>query len=308
LARSRYCKKLILTIHGFNGTYDRGLAAEIDWYVQKLAIDLVVPGGDPPSTRALGVLKPLLHAACFPVPAPEQFDRLNNKWEYAKLCAELGIASPPTQWFPDVAALSKALGGGGVALPAMVKPVNLSGSGVVRLDAGNMALKIAEIRSSPLILQQFIEGEDLGASIFCRDGEILVFVGFQRDSDVLRIYEDDQIRSQISRIVKHLALDGVFNFDMRRTPDGRIYYLECNPRLFYNMSWLMLAGVNFVGLGLNKWQGAPVSVPAGTEIKLPRGIFHALLKPWTLTRRDLSTIEYLLSDPIAIIADQLSSH
>jgi predicted ATP-grasp superfamily ATP-dependent carboligase len=308
LARSRYCKKLILTIHGFNGTYDRGLAAEIDWHVQKLGVDLVVPGGDPPSTRALGVLKPMLQAPCFPVPTPAQFDRLNNKWEFAKLCAELGIASPATQWFPDVAALSTELAGGGVPLPAMVKPVNLSGSGVVQLDAGNMALKIAEVRSSPLILQEFIEGQDLGASIFCRNGEILVFVGFRRDSDVLRTYEDEQIRGQIGKIVKHLVLDGVLNFDMRRTPDGHIYYLECNPRLFYNMSWLMLAGINFVGLGINGGDGASAPVPGGTEIKLPRGIARALLKPWTLTRRDFATIEYLLADPIAILADQLSSH
>jgi predicted ATP-grasp superfamily ATP-dependent carboligase len=305
LALSRQCKKVVRTIHGISGTCNEGLAAEIDWYAREAGIDRVLPGGDAASTRALAALKHLLEVPCFPVPGIEQFDLLNNKWEFTKLCGELGLACPSTRLFINAAALGREVEVGSIAFPIMVKALSLAGGiGTFKFDADDASSRVRQIRFCPVLVQEFIAGRDIGASIFCRGGEVLVFAGFYRDSSVLRTYEDVQIQADLAKIARHLALDGVFNFDMRRAEDGRVYYLECNPRFFFNMPWLMVAGINFVGLGLADGDDVPAVLPGGIELKFPRGIVRSLPRPWALTGCDLRMIEYMLADPAALLIDR----
>jgi predicted ATP-grasp superfamily ATP-dependent carboligase len=301
---SRFCNGVVLSIHGFSGQRDEGLAAEINWYAREVGIDMVLPGGDAASTRALIATKDLIEVPCFPLPGLQEFDLLNNKWEFGKLCAELGITCPATRLLPDAPAVAREAEAGRIAFPVMVKAPSLAGgTGTMKIEAKDAARAIRSIRFGPVLVQEFIEAEDIGASVFCRGGTIEAFVGFARDNYQLRTWEDPRIRNDIAKIVSHLHLDGVYNFDMRRTRDNKIYFLECNPRFFYNMTWLMLVGVNFARLGF-PGDGGATSLPSGEKLKLPRGLFRALLKPWTLTRRDWATTRYLLADPAALLIDR----
>jgi hypothetical protein len=86
--------------------------------------------------------------------------------------------------------------------------------------------------------------------------------------------------------------------------DGQVYYLECNPRFFYKIDLSMLAGINFVELGLRERAGPELlRVPHGTTVRRP----HAVLRSprcWArLTRRDWAAASYAVADPVPYLFD-----
>ncbi len=103
-----------------------------------------------------------------------------------------------------------------------------------------------------------------------------------------------------------MGVDGVFNFDMRLAPDGSIYYLECNPRFFFKINLSMLAGVNFVAMGMAAAGLATAAPEAVERVRLPKALAAAALTaPWTITARDLKMLWYLGRDPISSLRETL---
>src|SRR5208337_3296535 len=80
--------------------------------------------GDIPATRSLIAIRDRVQAACFPMPDLESFDRLNDKWQFYRLCLSLGIRTPNTRLFADVAALQASLEGSKPSRAQIVKPLN----------------------------------------------------------------------------------------------------------------------------------------------------------------------------------------
>jgi hypothetical protein len=83
---SRYCRRFFLSDCIIHGDRDESLALEINHLVRELGITMVLPG-DAPSTRALIASRDLIDVPCLPLPTLDQFDALNDKWEFAQLCA-----------------------------------------------------------------------------------------------------------------------------------------------------------------------------------------------------------------------------
>jgi len=104
--------------------------------------------------------------------------------------------------------------------------------------------------------------------------------------------------------VARIGADGVYNFDMIAADDGSIYFLECNPRFFYSIDLAMLAGINFVALGLDD-NAAPVPhrVPHGTAVRRPEAVLTSPRCWPRLTRRDWAAARYAYSDPIPYLLD-----
>ena len=306
LARSRFCKELFVSDYIINGAYDEALALEINWYTRKFGIDLVLPG-DAPTTRALIAVRDLIEAPCFPMPTLDQFDLLNNKWEFTKLCGNIGVTCANTRLFPDVGALVSEIEACGLVFPSIAKALSLNnGRACVKLDAADAREQVQQIRYRPVLVQDFIEGEDIGASVYCVGGEIKAFVAHILKDKIYRTFDDQRINVDIERIMACVRADGVYNFDMRLTPEGTIYYLECNPRFFYKIDLSMLAGINFASFGL--WRstaGLPKSVPCGNSVKLPQALVRSLVRPWRLTRKDFAMVKYILADPVALLMERL---
>jgi len=86
--------------------------------------------------------------------------------------------------------------------------------------------------------------------------------------------------------------------------DGNIYYLECNPRFFYSIDLAMLAGINFVALGLgDNADAVPHRVPHGTAVRRPEAVLTSPRCWPRLTRRDWAAARYAYSDPIPYLLD-----
>jgi hypothetical protein len=306
LAHSRFCKKFVPTDVAITGERQDALADEINRWTRWFGIDMVLPG-DVQATRTLIATRDLIEAPLFPMPTLEQFDRLNNKWSFTELCGELGILTPKSRYIADAAQLRAEIAAGLVPLPAIAKPINHDGGlGVIRLDPDNAMGQTLKIDYGPIIVQEFIAGRDIGASVYCERGEIKAFIAHELAHATYRSLDDPAIAAALSRIVARAGVDGVFNFDMRLAPDGTIYYLECNPRFFFKINLSMIAGVNFVRMGLTALGRGPAAPEPGATVRMPKALAEAaLIAPWKITARDLKMLWYLWSDPVPSLREAL---
>jgi len=306
LGRSRHCAGLIASNHIVNGSRDPELALEINSLAQTLGAGMVIPG-DAAATRALIANRDLLDVACFPLPSLEQFDRLNDKWAFAQLCREVGVRTPRARLFADAEALAAELGSSNGNYPSVAKALSLSGSqGMVAFDAAPTRAQLANVNYRPVLLQDFVAGDDICASVFCRGGRIVGFIVYRFAKGTYTAFRDAGIYADVDRIVGPLGVDGVYNFDMRQTPAGEVYYLECNPRFFFKIDLAMIAGVNFVALALDeRRRSAPTTVRETVEFTYPLALLRSPRRWPRLSRRDARLALHVYSDPVAHLLDRL---
>jgi ATP-grasp in the biosynthetic pathway with Ter operon len=299
LKKSRACASFTLSSAPVTGTRDLALADAINREVQRRGIDMVLPG-DAQATRALIANRDLIEGPCFPLPDLAQFDFLNNKWRFTAAARELGLLTPKSWLAESAADLREMVESGMVPLPAIAKPVNHDGGlGVMKIEAAGALAQIARIDYAPIIVQEFISGRDIGASIYCKRGEVRSFIAHELRRATYRTLDDPRIEAAVARIAARFSLDGVYNFDMRLTSGGRIYWLECNPRFFFKIFQSMIAGVNFVAAAFGTGE---VARPApGASVRMPKALAAALPTPWRVTQRDVAMLRYYLDDPVSTL-------
>lgn len=305
LRLSRSCTRFLACRRPIAGERDGALAHEINRAIAAFGIAMVIPG-DAQAARSLLASRDLLDAPCFPSPDLKQFDYLNNKWHFTTLCRSLGVCCPKSWLVRDASELKAKLADGEIPLPAMAKPLNYDGGlGVIKLEPQALGEKLAAIDYAPLIVQEFIAGDDIGASIYCVAGEIRAFVAHRLTPAVYHAFDDPGIFAVLQRLMRRVRADGVLNFDMRVTPGGRIYYLECNPRFFFKMNLSMLAGINFVALALPGSMRSGL-VRAQGDVRMPRALAAAALRtPRRLTRRDFAMLWHVWGDPLFRLREKL---
>ena len=289
-----------------DGIFNPALADEINWQAEQFGADMVLPG-DAPSTRSLIAVQDRVRSPCFPMPDLECFDLLNNKWRFQALCDELGIEHAGGGLYANVEALGSAVQAGEVRFAAIAKPLSMdSGIGCVVLKARSAERDLRRIFYAPILVQDFIPGSDIGASTYCHDGEITAFVAHRYHHQTYTTFNDQRVYESIEKVSRRLGLTGVFNFDIRLTPEGRIYFLECNPRFFFKIAMSMLAGINFVALGLPGAAVPSAPVRCGeTVVQLPKAILAALPTPWRLRGRSWSALKFALADPVPYLREEL---
>jgi hypothetical protein len=282
------------------------LIQEVNATIAQLDVDLVV-SGEHFMMRTLIVMSPALNAPCFPMVTIEQFDLLNNKWRFTQLCKSLGIRCPGSQLFANISSLSCAVKSGEISIPFVAKPLDFDGSrGVLSVFRANDLRKLDSIQYSPIIVQEFVSGVDIAASVYCDHGEIKAFTVHRLKRGTYFTFESDEIRAGIEKIVDATKAHGVMNFDMRVGSGGAVYWLECNPRFFFWTHMALLAGVPFVEFGLPDW---PVSgsstLPTGTNVRSFKAAAAELARPWRLTKRDFGYLRFVLADPIPWVRETL---
>jgi predicted ATP-grasp superfamily ATP-dependent carboligase len=300
------CKQFLLSHVPIDGSASQDVLDEINRTIQRFKIDVVI-AGDAPGTRTVCGLKDKLGAPCFPYPSLEQFDFLNNKWYFTQMCAELGVATPPSRLFTSKNELLRALDAGELTFPCMSKALSMEGNhGIHKLYAQSARVTIETIDYFPVLVQDFIPGEDIGTSVYCENGVVKSYILHILKRATYTTFHDDSVRDAVTKIMKKMGCSGVYNFDMRMTDDGKIYYLECNPRLFFKSNLSMLAGINFVQAGLPGCGKPPAELPNGTAARRPKALALTLLTaPWKVTRRDFATLWYMLSDPLPYFREML---
>jgi biotin carboxylase len=306
LAFSRYCKHFYAATWPFGSNHDANLADEINALIEQLHIDIVLPG-DATTTRSLISMRDNIVGRCFPMPTLETFDLLNDKWRFAQLCASLGIQCPATRLLADASALLREIELGSIVFPAIAKPISMSGGWGCTPLARDTAYECAStISYRPIVVQDFIPGVDVDTSVYCDSGIIMVSMKHTYANGRYTTFSHGLIRDCVLRIVERLKLNGVFNFDLRVTPDGRVYFIECNPRFFFTMHMSMLAGANFVTAGLGgTLSGAPLVQAQPRTIHSPSAAFAGLRSPGAALQKSWPALKFWLRDPLPILLERM---
>lgn len=303
LAHSRFCQRFEETSAPIDGQGGEDLLEAINRSANALGVECVLPG-DAPSTRSLIALRDRIAAPVFAGPDLASFDLLNDKARFQALCASAGVRTPETRIFANRAELEAALVSEELPEKAIAKPLSLDNSeGCVVLDRASWRARMDAIDYAPVVVQRFIEGEDIGASVFCRGGAVTAFVAHRYRRAVYRTFAAPRVREDIERLLGPLGVDGVFNFDMRLDREGGVHYLECNPRLFFKVAMSMLAGVNFVALGFGAPRDGPIELPART-VRFPRALALALVAPWRIERESLGALAFAFADPVPWLREE----
>lgn len=309
LRRSRYCEGFEQTSLPVDGTRNEDLAVAIDEVSKKFGIAVVV-AGDAAATRSLIAAKAMLRVPVFPMPELTDFDLLNNKWAFTQMCQNKHVRAPQSWLFATKDELSTFLRGRNDASSYIAKPLSMDSSkGVVRISGAAVDAALLQISYAPILLQEFIDGTDIGTSVFCKAGNIEAFIAHHyHRGRYTPIADADNIRSDVAALLGPLKTSGIFNFDMRRTADGGIFYLECNPRIFWKISMSALSGVNFIAQGLAAMGlvPAPVQSSALSVALFPKALLlQAATAPWKLTGSSLRTMRFLYADPLPYFSEML---
>lgn len=215
-------------------------------------IDHILPS-DVETTRFVAEYRDRFTARSYPVPDTATFDLLNNKHAFTELCQRLGVPTPQTRLVSGRQELQALLADGTLTPPILVKPLDMwGGYGVQVLRADDAQQAVADIDYEPILVQQYIDGTDICAFYVCRHGQVQAEAIYRPGA--VEYLRHDRIRNECLKIIRHLRYDGVIGFDIR--DDGKaLFFLECNPRFWYNMDRVMLAGMNFVEIGFRQHRG-----------------------------------------------------
>jgi hypothetical protein len=303
LALSRYCAAYHPFFFGHEAYLGidepvdaRKIAAHIDDVAFRHGLALVL-AGDALTTRLLCEMQPYLQTKSFPVPDLATFDSLATKDAFMKLCHSRSILHPRGHVFPRIDALAAAIAAGKVAFPSIVKPLNRAGSiGVVRIDRHNAGEILSKIDYAPVLVQDFVEGEDRCITVMAIGGAIVKEVVYWHPEGVFTFGRQTELSRIVGDIAGELNLTGVFNFDARIALDGRVWMIECNPRFFFNMDVAAIAGINFAALDdVSPGQCAMLS---NRQLRVPQSTFKELLRlRWPATN-DWKMLRHWMADPL----------
>jgi len=305
LRLSRYCQGFIETAHGVSGNLNVSLAADINAASERHGITMVLAAGHL-AMRSLVLLRTRLKVPCFPMPAAQHFGLLNDKWSFYRHCLAQGVSCPESWLYSDVSELRTALEDRSLPLPLIVKPLDRDGGhGVCVLRQADWRDILARIDYAPLIAQQWIEGEDIGAAAYCRAGRIESFLLHRYHGGAYEARADSPTRQAVERILMPLGTDGVFNFDMRRDRAGKVHFLECNPRFFFKIGLAAEAGFNFVQFGLDPAATMPPTPERTVTVRRPAAALLHALTTAQLSWNDLAFAGRLWADPLPYIRETL---
>jgi hypothetical protein len=292
LAASRYCAAL--RDFPLDPAPDPEIAAaRLDAYAQTHRIDMILPA-DAVATRFLATIRTRLTTPTFPIPDLATFDTLATKDRFAQFCRANGVRHPQTRLIVNRQALQAALANDCIRLPAILKPVDRwGGVGVMKIDAGNAREVASKIDYAPILVQDYIDGEDRSISIFATAGRVTKQVTYCYPGNAFTFTDEPELARLVAGIARDLNLDGVFNFDARIAAGGTVWLLECNPRFFFTMDAAMVAGANFAKI---EDTDAIIGV-AGGKLRQPEALLKHLARGRAPNVRDLRMLAHWLKDP-----------
>jgi predicted ATP-grasp superfamily ATP-dependent carboligase len=215
----------------------------------------VVLASDVEGLLILSVLQSRLEGLRFPQSEYDTLMLLNDKWAFRNLCEKLGLPTPKTLYFPRKASIDPDYIDREIGFPVVLKPTSKFSSVGLRTvsskDSMHRIVKDVNYGFDNLIVQKFIAGQDIGLSLFARDGMIIKATTFDcGDNDATEFRPMPEFLAMASQIVAATDYTGVANFDARLDHAGEVKLLECNPRFFMRLSAVRICGLDLLRLGL----------------------------------------------------------
>lgn len=309
---ARGSKVLYHTAGDLSASDEAPVIARINAAHQSKGITSVI-AADMVASLFLARIQDRLTAPLFPMASAETLQRLDDKWEFAKICLPLGVDIPKTVYFPNNAALDPMRC---PPFPVLVKPAVGYGQRniVVLPDAAAAAtFRSQHSHDHGMVVQEFIKGEDWSLSVFAMNGVVRNWTAWECPSQLSADYgvsrfmvtqfrHHDRLLDMVKTVVAALQFSGIANFDARLSVDGRMVLLECNPRFFNRMLAARIGGnLNFVAAGLPGYPQRP-ALCDGTYYPWQYAFTKTGLRllvsgvwPWRFLVRDLYE---MLRDPI----------
>ncbi len=190
-----------------------------------------VMASDVESLTFLARIRDRLLPPVFPTADPETLVKLDNKWEFYKLCQAIGVPVPKTLFFPKRASIDPDIVDRELGFPVVVKPAALYGQRGIKIIADKAALQ-ADLSSDNLydhkglVIQEYVEGQDWALSVFARHGVVEHWTAWLCPGQLDRNYGGGRFMAtefhgredllQMGRnIVAATGFSGVANFDAR---------------------------------------------------------------------------------------------
>lgn len=170
----------------------------------------------------------------------ESLRPLHDKWMFGKLASEAGATVPRTIWAETEEQMREALKN--ASGPLVLKPVYSRFASRVRIEqdpasAAKGALP-AISRQQPWLVQEFIRGRQLCSYAVAHQGQLALYADYEtihtagKGASIFFSYANHhRVREFVSRFVKLRGISGQVAFDFIEDEGGRLYVLECNPRL-----------------------------------------------------------------------------
>jgi predicted ATP-grasp superfamily ATP-dependent carboligase len=254
------------------------------------------------------------------LPSWDAFNRANHKESLAKHLDEHNIPGPRSMLLTSTDAL--VFDTLTINFPLLAKPPENTGGGDgIRKFDTKQELKNyfkGAVLGQPLLLQEFIEGYDLGCNVLCKEGEILAFT-IQKGNMWnqkpfspqigLRFIEDHEAYQTVERLMKSLCWTGVANVDMRYDSKNKEFkIIEINPRFWGTLDASLIAGVNFPHLLCRSALGEEYGVPAYEQVAYLnlKGLIQCLLKnrsyiPNVAFIWNNTPLKYAVKDPVPMV-------
>jgi predicted ATP-grasp superfamily ATP-dependent carboligase len=211
-----------------------------------------VMAADYPSTMLLAQCGARIRsAALVDVPDEDTIRLLHNKWTFSQLLTRLEIPQPQTEMARDGNDLVQT----NLSFPIITKPVDRWASVGFEVHADRDVL-VQKVRQGqlgadfPLLVQEFIPGQDMGFAFIARGGRIQSYTAFEHPKPrVRRHFHSSRLLDHVSKIVSVTGYSGVGEVDARYDPVRDEYrLLEVNPRFWASVLYSARAGMNFPDL------------------------------------------------------------
>lgn len=273
---SRFCKGYISCRESDLLLANNAIKKQINDACRLFEIDLIVPQ-DGASAFCVAKLKEKLIRPIFPSASYKKMTLLNNKWKFAKLLRRLKVPLPETVLVEKAGDFKKIK----LSLPIIVKPLSEdSGRGIKIIEAEKELLEYKKSDPKfPFIAQKFIRGHDFDLSMFAKNGEVGAWTMQKWSSKGSLEFINEPLILDIGRkIIISTKYTGLAHFDMRiERGTKKVFVLECNPRMWGSINASLLAGVDFIQIGI-EGEGNKSIKSKSTIYEVPGSVFKKSLK------------------------------
>lgn len=190
----------------------------------------------------------------------ELCDRTLDKWEMFKYLSDNGYKTPRT--YLSFESFREDENRGDISYPVFVKPRRGSASLAISRVSNEETLKLMLANNPELIIQEYMEGQEIGADVYIDliSGECVSI--FTRKKLVMRAGETDKgvsfkdpaLFELIEAFVKKAGFKGEIDIDIFER-NGEYYISEVNPRFGGGYPHAYECGTDHMGLIVNNLNG-----------------------------------------------------
>jgi len=239
--------------------------------IHKHDVDLLLPVNSR-EIRNLLSQKHLLRDALWYTGDYSLFRILDDKKQFGELLRELGLPHPR---------VCNSLNFRGRAVVKPTRDSSAKGVAYVEVTGERFDPRLdAALHEGDYLLQEFVEGEGVGYSGYFQDGRVAVGYAHRRVSEYPTSGGSSVVRERypyadkhkldelVSSVLKVVPWTGFAMFEFKRTPQGELVFIECNPRIWGSMHQGLADGINYFEplLGPSLYSVSPAKRGVRTEL------------------------------------------